>query len=114
MSKTETENTHSSGDDPEGSVVVDVLGDHPKTRILLAVLTDPDRDYNMSDIAELADTDRSTVYRHIDDLIEMGLIKQTRKAGNAPMYQINQDNGAAQAFGKFEWEVIKALGESEE
>jgi len=49
-----------------------------------------------------------------DDLIDIGLIKQTRKAGNAPMYQINQDNGAAQAFGKFEWEVIKALGESEE
>ena len=98
---------------PEGTAVIDVLGDHPKTRILLALLTDPDRDYNTTDIARLADTDRSTVYRHIDDLIEHDLVTRTRKAGNAPMYQINHDSDAALAFGRFEWEVIKALGEHE-
>lgn len=98
---------------PEGSAVIDVLGDHPKTRILLALLTDPDRDYNVTDIARLADTDRSTVYRHIDDLIEIGLVTPTRKAGNAPMYQINPDSDAAKAFRRFEWEVIRALGERE-
>lgn len=98
---------------PEGSVVIDVLGDHPKTRILLALLTDPDRDYNVTDIARLADTDRSTVYRHIDALLERGLVAQTRKAGNAPMYQINHESDAAQAFGRFEWEVIKALGDAD-
>lgn len=98
---------------PEGGVVIDVLGDHPKTRILLALLTDSDRDYNVTDIARLADTDRSTVYRHIDDLIEVGLITRTRKAGNAPMYQIDHDSDAARAFARFEWEVVKALGDRE-
>lgn len=115
MSHTDTGYTDGTEDlGPEGSVVIDVLGDHPKTRILLALLTDPDRDYNMSDIADLADTDRSTVYRHIDDLIDIGLIAETRKAGNAQMYQINHDSDAAQAFGTFEWEVIKALGDQEQ
>ena len=115
MSHTDTEHADGTEDiGPEGSVVINVLGDHPKTRILLALLTDPDRDYNMSDIADLADTDRSTVYRHIDDLIEIGLIAETRKAGNAQMYQINRDSAAAQAFGTFEWEVIKALGDQEQ
>jgi DNA-binding transcriptional ArsR family regulator len=113
MSYTEIEHTGGDETGPEGSVVIDVLGDHPKTRILLALLTDPDRDYNMTDIARLADTDRSTVYRHIDDLLDTGLVTQTRKAGNAPMYQINHDSDAARAFGRFEWEVIKALGERE-
>ena len=107
------EDTDADGIGPEGSVVIDVLGDHPKTRILLALLTDPDRDYNMTDIARLADTDRSTVYRHIDDLRDRGLITRTRKAGNAPMYQINHDSDAAMAFARFEWEAIKALGEQE-
>jgi len=113
MSTPERDRNAEASKNPEGSVVIDVLGDHPKTRILLAVLTDPDRDYNMTDIAELAATDRSTVYRHIDDLIDMGLIEQTRQAGNAPMYQINHDSAAAKAFGRFEWELIKALGEQE-
>lgn len=98
---------------PEGSAVIDVLGDHPKTRILLALLTDPDRDYNVTDVARLADTDRSTVYRHIDDLIDIGLVERTRKSGNAPMYQIDRENDAAEAFATFEWEVIRALGDAE-
>jgi Fe2+ or Zn2+ uptake regulation protein len=93
---------------------MDVLGDHPKTRILLAALTDPERDYNVTDLAELADTDRATVYRHLDDLLEYGLLTQTRKAGNAKMYQINQESDAAEAFASFEWELIKSLGEREE
>lgn len=99
---------------PEGAVVLGVLGDHPKTRILLALLTDPDRDYNLTDIGRLADTDRTTVHRHIDSLLEYGVVEKTRKAGNAWMYQINKDNGAAQAFAEFEWEAIKALSESRE
>lgn len=98
---------------PEGSAVIDVLGDHPKTRILLALLTDPDRDYNVTDVARLADTDRSTVYRHVDDLIENGLVRRTRKSGNAPMYQIDHDSDAARAFGRFEWEVVRSLGDRE-
>lgn len=114
MSHTESDPTDEATEGPEGSVVIDVLGDHPKTRILLALLTDPDRDYNVSDIARLADTDRSTIYRHLDDLLEYGLVVQTRKAGNAPMYQINHESDAARAFGQFEWEVIKALGEKEQ
>lgn len=108
---TQTEETDAG---PEGSVVLGVLGDHPKTRILLALLTNPNRDYNMTDIARLSDTDRSTVHRHIDDLRDYGVVSRTRKAGNAWMYQINRDNGAAEAFATFEWETMKALGETRE
>lgn len=99
---------------PEGQVVVDVLGDHPKTRILLAALTEPDRDYNVTDLARLADTDRATIYRHLDPLLELELLERTRTVGNAPMYQINHDSDAAAAFARFEWELIRALGEREE
>lgn len=97
----------------EGSAVIDLVGDHPKTKILLALLTDENRDYNMTDIARLADTDRSTVYRHIDDLLEYGLVVRTRKSGNAPMYQINQESEAAQTFAEFEWAAIRAHTDEE-
>lgn len=109
---TNTIHADSDTSNPEGEVVLGVLGDHPKTRILLALLTDPDRDYNLTDIGRLAGTDRTTVHRHIDSLLEYGIVEKTRKAGNAWMYQINQDNDAAKAFAKFEWEAIRALSES--
>lgn len=109
---TNTLDTENETNGPEGSVVLGVLGDHPKTRMLLALLTNPNRDYNMTDIARLSDTDRSTVHRHMDDLLEYGVVQKTRKAGNAWMYQINRDNGAAEAFATFEWEAVKALNEN--
>lgn len=112
MSKLDGDRTIERGE-PEGRVVIDVLGDHPKTKILLALLTDPDRDYNVTDIARLADTDRSTVYRHLDDLREYGLVERTRTVGNAPMYRINHDSEAAQAFATLEWELVTALGDAE-
>ncbi|WP_256549395.1 winged helix-turn-helix domain-containing protein [Natrinema caseinilyticum] len=95
-----------------GSAVITVLGVHPKTCILLALLADPDRDYNMTDIARLADIGRSTVYRHIDDLLELGLIEKTRKAGNAQMSQINKGSETAESFADFERKIIEALGEN--
>lgn len=113
MSNADLEQSGADETGPEGSVVLDVLGDHPKTRILLALLTNPDRDYNVTDIATLADTDRSTVYRHLDDLLDVELVVQTRKAGNAPMYQLNKESEAAQAFGQFEWKLVTTLGERE-
>ena len=109
---TDTSPTGDDTNEPEGSVVIGVLGDHPKTRILLALLTNPDRGYNMTEIGQLSDTDRSTVYRHMDDLLEYGVVKKTRKIGNSWLYQINRDNGAAEAFATFEYEAIQALAES--
>ncbi len=66
----------------------------------------------MTDIARLADIGRSTVYRHIDDLLELGLIEKTRKAGNAQMSQINKGSETAESFADFERKIIEALGEN--
>lgn len=94
------------------SAALEVLGDHAKTRILLVLLTDPGRDYNKTDIAKLANIGRTTVYRHMDDLVECGLLNQTRKAGNSPMYQLDRENGAVKALAQFEREAAKSLDES--
>lgn len=71
--------------------LVKVFGDTARAKILAALLSEQERDLNVSDIARLAGVARTTVYDHIDELQELELIEQTRKVGDSPMYQITTD-----------------------
>lgn len=109
VSQQEEENAYG-----EQNVLTDVLGNHPRTRILAVLLGDHERDLNASDISRLAGIDRSTFYAHIDMLEAYGLIEQTRTVGNSKMYAINKDSDAAQKLAALEWSLVEFLGELEE
>lgn len=98
----------------EETLLLDVLGDHPKTRILSALLADHDHDLNPTDIARLAGLERSTVYNHIDDLLAYRLVEQTRTVGNSTMYQLNEDSDAAKRLAAFEWALVELVADLEE
>lgn len=98
----------------EGTAIVEALGDHSKTKILAALLSDYKRDLNASDISRMAGIERSTFYDHINTLVDYGLVKITREVGNSTMYTINRDSEAAQALAEFEWAVLDAVNEDGE
>jgi len=95
----------------EGTVLTKLLGDDPKVLILASFLADPDPnfDYTVTEIAELAGVSRNTVYRHIDDLLEIGVITKTRESGGSPRYKFNKDNPAAKRLGQLEWDLMRHL-----
>lgn len=95
----------------DGAVMVKALGNHPKAKILAALLGDHDRDLNASDIANIAGIERSTFYTHIDMLLDFGLVTLTREVGNSKMYAINKDSEAAKALAQFEWNLLDTLDE---
>lgn len=97
----------------DGTILVDVLGGGTKVRILEVLLSEYDRDLNASDISRLAGIGTSSFYNHIDTLRAYGLVEQTRTVGNSPMYQINTESEAAQALARFDWKLIKTVGEKE-
>lgn len=98
----------------EGTALTNAIGDHSKTKILAVMVGDHEQDLTASDIARMAGIERSTFYDHIDTLLDYGLIKITREAGNSKMYQINRDSEAAKALVKFEWDLLDALNEDGE
>ena len=77
---------------PENVPLVSVFGTSGKAKIISALLSEHERDLNVSDIADIGDVARSTVYENIDELCEMGVVVKTREIGSAPMYQINTEN----------------------
>lgn len=95
----------------DGTYFVDVLGDPSKVKILATMLGDHTQDLTASDIARMSGIDRTTFYDHIDTLLDYGLVKITREAGNSKMYQINKDSEPAQALAEFEWKLLDQLND---
>lgn len=95
----------------EGTYLVDVLGDPSKVKILATMLGDHKQDLTASDISRISGIDRTTFYEHIDALLDYGLLKITREAGNSKLYQINKDSEPAKALAKFEWDLLDTLDE---
>ncbi|MDS0223658.1 winged helix-turn-helix domain-containing protein [Haloarcula sp. S1AR25-5A] len=116
MSSTkDSPNTEDSGAYAEDSALTQLLGNGPKVSIIAAFLADPDPefDYNVTEIADLAGVSRNTVYRHLDDLVDIGVIQKTRESGGSPRYKLNEDNAAAKRMAQLEWDLIDVLYEEE-
>lgn len=93
-------------DDVHGTRWEQLLGAGAKPSIVLAFVANRRRDLNKTEVAAAADVSEMTVYRNLDDLLELGVIKQTRKAGNAPMYQLT-DSDLATLLVTLDQQLIK-------
>lgn len=92
-----------------------LLGDSPRVKIL-AVLLKEGHDRNVSTIAEIGGMSRSSVYRHIDPLLELGVVEQTREVSGSPLYQIDRDSPVAAKLAALEHELVDVIvgGEDDE
>jgi len=95
----------------EGHALTKLFGESAKTKIIAALLSESDVDVNVTDIADLAGLHRTTVYDHIDDLEDLGVVEQTRTVSGSPMYQINRDSDVAEDIAKLHWDLLDVVGE---
>lgn len=95
----------------EGTVLTKLFGDAAKTKLLAALLSESDVDTNVTDLADLAGLHRTTVYDHIDDFVELGVVEQTRTVGGSPMYRIDRDSDIAEGVAQLEWDLLDAVSE---
>lgn len=71
---------------------VEVLDGRARMKIIAAFLDTHDRDIHISELAERSGVARSTIYDHIDELVEHGAVTETREMGDMQMYQINAES----------------------
>lgn len=83
-----------------------------RTKIIEAFVSNGSRELNVSDVARLSDTARSSVYRHIDELQKMGIVKEVD--GGAGRYTLDSDDQLAELLRKVEGIALKRLLEVEE
>jgi len=100
-------------DDVHGTRWEQLFGTGAKPSIILAFIANRRRDLNKKEIAENADVSRATVHRNLDDLLELGVIEETRKAGNAPMFQLT-DSDLAEALVGVDYQLLEDAAAEEE
>lgn len=88
-----------------------LFGTTPKVKIITALLGESDHDLNVSQIAELAGIHRTTVYDHLDDLVDLGVIEETRTVGGSRMYRIDRDSTVAEDVAQLEWDLLDAIAD---
>jgi DNA-binding IclR family transcriptional regulator len=78
----------------EKTIFLEALGDSPVLRVLDFLIEGRGLDYSLSDIAENAGIGWTTLHRIWGNLVQHGIIKQTRTIGRAKLFKLNEDNVA--------------------
>lgn len=84
-----------------------IFGNNSQVRIIAALLSEADRDLNISDIARVAGISRSAVYDNIERLEDHGIVIQTRTMGDSTMYEINTDSKVVTLIAKIEDHLLE-------
>ena len=74
------------------SVLIELFGETSELKILDFFLEEYLFDYSKTQVAELSGISFNTLDLFWNRLIELGIIKKTRKVGNSEMYQLNREN----------------------
>lgn len=109
--------TNQTRDDTTGNLaeegpIATLFNGPARTRIIEAFVANSSRELNVSDIARLSDTARSTVYRHIEELEELEIIKPVGEG--TKRYTLNTGDEIAEFLNKLEGVTLKRLLEKSE
>src|SRR6266702_8288456 len=70
----------------------DIFGNAPRVRLLDFLADNPEFDYTISQMEELAEIARPTVYKLIEELLVQNLLTFTRSVGDSKFYRLNVAN----------------------
>jgi DNA-binding transcriptional ArsR family regulator len=95
----------------DNTALTKLFGDHPRTKILVAFLGDPNHDLNAGQISDSAGLSTSAVYKHIDQLEELGIISKTRTVSGSQMYRLNNDDPLVEHIGQLQFGLAHRMAE---
>lgn len=78
-----------------------------ESRILDHIVTMKDFDYSISDISKISEVGFKTTLNIVHRLEDQGVLKRTRKIGNAILYKLNPDSAQAKSIGQLAFEIAK-------
>ena len=93
----------------EESAFVKLFGDYPAVRVIDFLITFREFDYPLTEIAENSNVAWSTIHSFFPNLVNIGIVKQTRKIGRAKLYKLNIENPLVEELIVLDNRLIKEL-----
>lgn len=97
----------------DGTPLVELFGSPARPKLLSVFVDERGRDLSVSETARQAGVARSTVYDHLEDFVELGIVEKTRETGPSPRYQLDMENEIAQRLYELDGLVLESLLEAE-
>lgn len=95
----------------DGAPLMALFGTPARTKILSVLVSERGRDLSKSEIARQAGVSRSTVYEHIEELVELGVVQRTRTTGggHSQRYQFDDESRIGAALYRLEGVTLRRL-----
>ena len=93
----------------ERTPLVELFGKPGRTKLISVFVDERQNDLNVSELARQAGVARSTVYDHLDDLVELGIVEETRETGPSSRYQLDKEDEIAELLYQLDGLVLKRL-----
>ncbi len=92
-------------------MLVGFLGGNPMVKVIDFLVENKGLDYSKGEIAKGAGISRTTLFKIWDKLIEMRLVKETRRFAKARLYVLDEENPIVKRFLLLEMGLIKFFAE---
>ena len=89
----------------------DVFGNGPEVRVMDFLLDHVGYDYTITDIARETGVSRPTLYKMWDKFIQLGLIRKTRRIGNAQLYEMDHENPLVKKMEHFDFSLSELIAQ---
>lgn len=95
----------------DGAPLMALFGTPARTKILSVFISERGRDLTKSEIARQAGVSRSTVYEHLEGLVELGVVQRTRTTGggHSQRYQLDDETRIGAALHRLEGVTLRRL-----
>ena len=74
----------------DDSILIKIFGETAFTKVLDTLMDHPTYEYTKTELAEVNDISRSTLYRIWDKLEELNLLTETKKVGSTQLYKFEK------------------------
>lgn len=75
-----------------------LLGSDARAKLVSAFLRRPGKELTVPEVAKLSDIDRTSVYRHVDTLVEVGLVEEV-EGGAGRSFRLDMEDELTQSLG---------------
>lgn len=87
----------------------DVFGNGPEVRVMDFLIDHVGYDYTITDIARETGVSRPTLYKMWDKFIQLGLIRKTRRIGNAQLYELYGESPLVKKMKQFDFSLSELV-----
>lgn len=90
-----------------------VFGESPIVKVIDFLIDNKEFDYSLTSIAHGADVGWTTIHQFWNDLINLEIVKKTRRIGRAELYKLNQVNPLVQKLLELDLVISKQMIQKE-